>query len=91
MSLVPLKEVGLWAMSVKVGPNKDCSVVFASQRKNEYEDGILAAQRSCKRKVRRKLMDVQTRPANLDINRTGAFHSQLSTHDLNDSSSSGEM
>jgi hypothetical protein len=30
MSLVPLEEAGLWAMSVKAGPNKGCSAVFAS-------------------------------------------------------------
>ena len=61
------------------------------QRKNEYKGDILAAQRPCKRKVRRKLRNVQTRLASLDINRTNNFHSQLSTHDLNDSSPSGEM
>jgi hypothetical protein len=61
------------------------------QRKNEYKGSILGAQRPCKGKVGRKLMKVQTRPASLDNNRTDAFHSQLSTHDLNDSSPSGGM
>jgi hypothetical protein len=46
------------------------------QRKNEYKGDILAAQRPCKRKVQRKLMNAQTRLASLDINWTSTFNSR---------------
>jgi hypothetical protein len=94
MSLVPLENVGLWAMSVKAGPNKGCSVVFASVC--EFLDtkgrmSIKVVSWPFEGPAKERCDEVQARPASLDINRTGAFHSQLSTHDLNDSSPSGEM